>query len=258
MKIFKRDVLEVRVYDDRVSMGAAAAEMVGERICQLTERQETVNIIFAAAPSQDEFLAALGQQDIEWPRVNAFHMDEYIGLDREAPQGFGNFLEKKLFSRVALRAVHYLDGNAADIGAECRRYSGLLKAQPADIVALGIGENTHLAFNDPHVAQFNDPVLVKFVDLDEDCRRQQVNDGCFRSIGEVPTHAITLTIPALLQAGSLFAIVPGKRKAEAVWHTLYGEVSERYPSTILRQHPNARLYLDAESAGKIDQKKLPI
>src|SRR6185437_602712 len=157
MKIFKKDALEVRIYDDRVAMGSAAAEMVGQRINELLERQETVNIVFAAAPSQNEFLAAVGEQPVDWHRVNAFHMDEYTGLPGDAPQSFGKFLREKLFSRVALRAVHYLDGNAANLAEECRRYRGLLEEHPTDIVVLGIGENTHLAFNDPHVARFDDP-----------------------------------------------------------------------------------------------------
>lgn len=253
MKIFKTDALEVRVYEDRNAMGAAAAEMVGARIISLLERQALVNIVFAAAPSQNEFLAALGERQLDWHRVNAFHMDEYIGLERDAPQGFGNFLKERLFARVAFREVYYLDGNARDIGLECGRYSGLLEKLPADIVALGIGENTHLAFNDPHVARFDDPVSVKIVDLDEDCRRQQVNDGCFSMIAEVPTHALTLTVPALMRAAYVYAIVPGARKAEAVRQTLYGEIGPEHPSTILRRHRNAILFLDGES-----MRKLPI
>lgn len=253
MNIFHQDRLEVRVYDDRVATGSAAAETVGGRIDELLKRQAVVNVVFAAAPSQNEFLAALGQRKIDWHRVNAFHMDEYIGLDADAPQGFGNFLKERLFSRVAPGEVHYLDGNARDIVSECRRYSSLLETYRTDIVALGIGENGHLAFNDPHVALFDDPVLVKVVDLDADCRRQQVNDGCFATIADVPTHALTLTIPALMKAGSVYAIVPGVRKAEAVWHTLYDEIGPEHPSTILRGHRNAILFLDAES-----RRKLPI
>ena len=247
MKIFKSDALEVRVYADRSAMGSAAAEMVGERISRLLEGQETVNMVFAAAPSQNEFLATLRELHLDWHRVNAFHMDEYIGLDRNAPQGFGNFLRERLFSKVEMRAVYYLDGNAPDTAEECRRYSGLLEAYPTDIVALGIGENTHLAFNDPHVARFDDPVLVKVVDLDEDCRSQQVHDGCFSKISEVPAYALTLTVPALFRADYVYCIVPGERKAEAVRHTLFGEIGPDHPSTILRRHPRAVLFADEES-----------
>jgi glucosamine-6-phosphate deaminase len=186
---------------------------------------------------------------VEWDRVNAFHMDEYIGLDPDAPQGFGNFLRERLFSRVRMKETFLLDGNAKDVAAECRRYAALLEEFPADLVVLGIGENTHLAFNDPHVARFDDPALVKVVELDEVSRRQQVNDGCFLSIEDVPTQALTLTIPALMRAPFIFAVVPGRRKAEAVRRTLREEIGERWPSTVLRGHPGAVLFIDQESAG---------
>lgn len=251
MRSFNVDELYIRVYDERAAMGSGAAEMVADRINELLQLQATVNIIFAAAPSQNEFLAALGDQPIDWRRVNAFHMDEYVGLGEDAPQRFGNFLKERLFSRVGPGSVYYLDGGVEELGEECRRYSALLEAHPMDIVALGIGENTHLAFNDPHVAHFDDPVLVKVVDLDEACRRQQVNDGCFATIDEVPTHALTLTVPALMAAAFVYAIVPGRRKAEAVWHTLYGEIGPDHPSTILRRHGNAVLFLDKESMSKL-------
>jgi glucosamine-6-phosphate deaminase len=247
MKIFKKDALEVRIYDDRVAMGSAAAEMVGQRINELLERQHTVNIVFAAAPSQNEFLAALGGQPVDWHRVNAFHMDEYIGLDTKAPQGFGNFLKERLFSKVTLREVHYLDGNAANLAEECGRYRRLLETHPTDIVILGIGENTHLAFNDPHVARFDDPFWVKVVKLDKDCRRQQVNDGCFATLDEVPEYALTMTIPALLRATYAYVIVPGERKARAVDCTLNERITQRYPSTVLRRHPRGVLFADKES-----------
>lgn len=247
MKTFKKDALEVRVFDDRAAMGRAAAEVVRAKINDLLAWRPVVNIVFAAAPSQNEFLAAMAEMELDWRRVRAFHMDEYIGLDGNAPQGFGNFLRESLFSRVSLGDVHYLNGVAPDRQEECGRYSRLLESYPADIVVLGIGENTHLAFNDPHVARFDDPAGVKVVDLDADCRQQQVNDGCFATIGEVPTHALTLTIPVLFRATYVYAIVPGKRKAWAVERTLKEEIAENYPSTILRRHPHAILFADLDS-----------
>jgi glucosamine-6-phosphate deaminase len=250
MKEFKKDALGVRVYDDRVAMGRAAAEVVSAKIDELLEWRPVVNIVFASAPSQNEFLAALMDMAVDWRRVNAFHLDEYIGLGKDAPQGFGNFLRAKLFSRVPLGQVHYMDGLALDMQEECERYSRLLEKDPTDIVVLGIGENTHLAFNDPHVARFDDPVSVKVVDLDADCRQQQVNDGCFTTIGEVPTHALTLTLPALFSASYAYAIVPGKRKAWAVERTLKEEIGAGYPSTILRRHPHSLLFVDRDSAGR--------
>jgi glucosamine-6-phosphate deaminase len=139
----------------------------------------------------------------------------------------------------------------ADHQAECERYAALLREHPVDITCMGIGENTHLAFNDPHVAEFNDPRLVKIVDLDEACKQQQVNEGCFDHISQVPVYAFTLTIPALLEADQIFCMVPGAAKAQAVYHTLKSEVTEQYPSTILRKHAGAYLFLEKESAAKI-------
>ena len=229
-------------------MGAAAAAMAADRIRLLLQEREQLNIVFAAAPSQQEFLEALmADEGIEWERINAFHMDEYIGLSADAPQGFGNFLKDRLFGNVPLRSVHYLNGNAADAQQECDRYSALLR-QGIDIVHMGIGENTHIAFNDPHVADFKDPHLVKVVDLDYACRQQQVNDGCFETFNQVPTHALTLTVPALMQARYVFCMVPGPNKAAAVKHTLFDGISEKYPSTILRTHPQAVLFVDKDSA----------
>ncbi|HLI92494.1 MAG TPA: glucosamine-6-phosphate deaminase [Puia sp.] len=241
--------MTVRKFDSREGMGQAAAEAIAAAVGAVLRGKEVVRIVFAAAPSQKEVLRALAESEMAWGRVIAFHMDEYLGLEPGAPQGFGNFLRDRLFSKVPLKQVHYLNGQAADPLEECRRYARLLEQHPPDIVVLGIGENSHLAFNDPHAALFDDPLTVKVVELDANCRRQQVNDGCFATIEEVPTHALTLTIPALMQAGSVFGIVPGKRKAAAVWHTLHSEICERYPSTILRRHPNVALYLDEDSGG---------
>lgn len=250
MREIKKDKLQVNIYAGRPELGAAAAETLTARIAELLKTKEQVNIIFASAPSQNEFLAELLKKDIEWGNINAFHMDEYIGLHPDAPQGFGNFLKDRLFSHVNCRTVNYLNGNT-DPQEECKRYSDLLIKYPTDIVCLGIGENTHLAFNDPHVADFNDPLIVKVVDLDQDCRVQQVNDGCFSTIDEVPTHALTITMPALFKSTYAIAIVPGKFKANAIEHTINSEISEKYPSTILRRHDNAILFIDEDSASKL-------
>lgn len=253
MTSFFTDTLQVQVYPARAAMGAAAAEQAAVAVIRLLAQQPVVNIIFAAAPSQQEFLEALAvQPGIEWQRVNAFHMDEYVGLPADAPQGFGNFLHERIFSKVPFREVFYLNGQADDPAGECRRYAALLEQYPADIVNMGIGENAHIAFNDPHVADFNDPALVKIVDLDEACRRQQVNDGCFATIAEVPQYALTLTVPALMRGRYLFCMVPGEKKATAVKHTVQGQVQEKYPSSVLRTHAAAVLYLDEDSAAQID------
>jgi glucosamine-6-phosphate deaminase len=241
--------LRVRIYESRSAMGAGAATDVGDKINDLLAHKEFVNIIFAAAPSQNEFLYHLSKrQDVCWNRVNAFHMDEYIGLRKDSPERFGNFLKEKLFDKVSFHAIYYINGDASGIEAECEKYTAFLIQNPPDIVCMGIGVNTHIAFNDPHVADFNDPQLVKKVELDHVCRQQQVDDGCFDDLSKVPTFAITLTIPALIKANHIYCIVPGINKSSAVYHTINNEMNERYPSTALRKHLNATLYLDMDSS----------
>ncbi len=243
------DNLTVKVFETREIMGAAAAALTAAKIKELHARQDFVNVIFASAPSQNEFLAALSADGtVEWERVNAFHMDEYIELPENDPSTFASFLEDKIFGRRNFHSINYINGNAPSIGEECRRYAGLLTVFPPDIVCLGIGENGHLAFNDPPVADFNDPALVKMVKLDAECRQQQVNDGCFNRLGEVPAYAITLTIPALMAGKFIYGIVPGPQKAKSVYNTLNKKITESNPSTILRKHENVVLFLDRESS----------
>jgi len=240
---FRKDHLLVKMYGDRAQMGAAAASDVISKIKELLSTQDLINIIFAAAPSQNEFLAALSAAQLPWNRIRAFHMDEYIGLPADAPQRFGNFLHDRIFSKLPFAQVHYIDGNA-DEQTSCESYAALLKKYPADIVCMGIGENGHIAFNDPPVANFKDTALVKVVELEQPCRQQQVNDGCFDAINNVPLKAITLTIPALMSAAFIFCMVPGSTKTTAVYNTLHQNIIEQYPSTILRTHARAVLYID--------------
>lgn len=244
---FRVDALNVVVAPDRKTLGRLAAEEATAHLRKLLATQEEVRVVFAAAPSQLEMLAALiAAPDIDWSRVTAFHMDEYIGLPAEADQRFGRFLERHMFRHVPLRQVHYLDGGD-DPEEACRRYGQLLAEAPIDMVLLGIGENGHIAFNDPPVADFKDPLPVKVVELEEACRIQQVNDQCFAALGEVPTHAMTLTVPALFAGKALFCSVPGPTKRQAVMRTLEGPIGEACPSTILRQHPHCTLYVDHDS-----------
>ncbi|MBE7177490.1 MAG: glucosamine-6-phosphate deaminase [Mucilaginibacter polytrichastri] len=250
-----KNKLRKQIAPDRAALGRMAAGAVSMQIRKTGVKKAPLNMIFAAAPSQNEFLAALvADETIDWSRINAFHMDEYIGLPAGAPQLFSRFLSDRLFDRVPFRAVHLLDGNAADLQQECARYAALLEENPPDIVCMGIGENTHLAFNDPHVADFDDPQRVKIVELDDACRQQQVNDACFTTKNQVPTHALTLSIPALMRAPAVFCMVPGSNKAQAVAHTLNQPVSAVYPSTILRTHEQALLFLDTDSAALLHDK----
>ena len=246
------DKLNVKVYQTREEMGRAAAEEAAAAIRAAIAAKGEINMIFAAAPSQNEFLAHLiADKSIDFTKINAFHMDEYIGLPADAPQGFGKFLRERRFDRVPFKTVNTIDSTAADPEAECRRYAALLQAHPCDIVCMGIGENGHIAFNDPHVADFGDKAAVKVVALDETCRQQQVNDGCFARLDDVPTHALTLTIPTLTAPEAVFCIVPAKTKANAVYAALRGGITEACPASILRRHANATLYCDADSAARV-------
>lgn len=242
------DKLEVCICDSRDEMGLAAARDFADRVRLLLESKPAIRVVFAAAPSQNEFLDAIANDaSIDFSRIDAFHMDEYIGLPADAPQGFGNFLRRLIFDRRAFKSVSYLrgDGQAETL---CAAYAAKLAAAPVDIVCMGIGENGHIAFNDPPVADFQDPALVKVVRLDETCRMQQVHDGCFAAIEQVPTHAMTLTVPALAAASYHYCIVPTAHKAAAVKAALEGPVGEVCPATVLRTLPDSVLYLDAESA----------
>lgn len=249
VKEIKADDLKVRVYLNRGEMGAAAGADVAAKIKELLRTKGGIRMIFAAAPSQNEMLDALAADpEVDWSRIAAFHMDEYLGLPPGAPQAFGRYLQGRLFDRVKPGTVHLIDSSNGS-EAECSRYAALLTEAPIDIVCLGIGENGHIAFNDPPVADFDDPRLVKPVELDEACRRQQVNDGCFPDIDAVPKHALTLTVPALLSGAHLYCVVPGPTKREAVGRTLSEPIATACPSTILRRHPDCTLYVDLDSYG---------
>jgi glucosamine-6-phosphate deaminase len=254
MTIYQRDKLLIKKYDSRGEMGKAAALEVSGAVKKLLDTKPAVRMIFAAAPSQNEFLEALSRsEDMDFSRITAFHMDEYVELPAGAPQGFGNFLRGRIFKKCSFREVHYINGLAKDIEEECRRYSELLNREPIDIVCMGIGENGHIAFNDPGVADFHDPKTVKAVSLDPVCRQQQVNDGCFAGINEVPARALTLTVPALFKGGQIFCVAPAKNKADAVYFSLNNEIGEKYPASVLRNHGNAIMYVDRESGARLPE-----
>jgi glucosamine-6-phosphate deaminase len=239
---------EIAISETRDAMGRAAAHDIAAALRDRLAQQHNVRMVFAAAPSQAEMLDALASEPgIDWRRVTAFHMDEYLGLSAHAPERFGAWLTRHFFSRVALGAVHLI-GQEPDADREAARYAALLATAPIDIVCLGIGVNGHLAFNDPPVADLHDAKQVKIVELDAICRQQQVDDKCFAKLADVPTHAITLTIPRLLDAHQLFCVVPGAAKRAAVEQSLYGPIGAACPASALRTHPRCTLYLDRESA----------
>ena len=250
MKSFKKDLLNVNIYETRKEMGNAAAADIKNKILELLSKKESINMIFAAAPSQNETLAALLASDVDFSRVRAFHMDEYVGLDISRKESFARYLSDHVFSKAPFMEVHYLP---ATLPAEeaTAAYTALLEKYPVDVVLMGIGENGHIAFNDPPVADFADPHTVKRVALDDVCRMQQVHDGCFPDFDSVPKYALTLTVPALMRARHLICSVPAPTKAKAVLAMLTGPVGEVCPATALRKHKGAKMFLDKDSAQKV-------
>jgi glucosamine-6-phosphate deaminase len=248
---FRADSLAVAVYSTRTEMGGAAANYVADHLRQLLKSQEEVRIVVGSAPSQDEFFEFLTSPSnldgVDWSRVVVFHMDEYIGLPADHPQNFRAYQRDHLLANANVKTFHEIHGEASDIEAECERLTALLTENPIDLVCLGIGENGHLAFNDPP-GDFNDSRWVKVVELDATCRQQQVNDGCFSILDDVPTHAITLTLKVFQSALKLSGVVPASSKAAAVLATIEGPVSPACPATLMRLHPDARLFLDSDSA----------
>jgi glucosamine-6-phosphate deaminase len=238
------------IADSRAEMGQKAAEDIANELRKRLKSQPAVRMVFAAAPSQSEMLAALLLiPGIDWSRVTAFHMDEYLGLAPDAPQRFGLWLRRAIFDHLTFAAVHLLDPSI-DPEASAADYANKLAESPIDIVCAGIGANGHLAFNDPP-ADFNDPDDVKVVELDAACRQQQVDDRCFDSLDDVPTHALTLTVPLLLAADRIFCCAPGPLKKTAIRRTLQDPISGLVPSTALRTHSNWSLYLDKDSAADL-------
>ena len=240
----------LKIYPDRAAMGDDAAEDAAFVLRRLLDELDEVNALFAAAPSQSEFLASLAAKpDIDWTRVNAMHMDEYMGLAPDSPARFAHFLDQAIFGRIPLKAVYYV-GDAADDEAVLARYRRILHEKPIDIVFMGIGENGHIAFNDPPVADFEDPEDFKIVDLDEESRQQQVHDKTFPDLESVPKQAYTVTIPPMIQARERFCIVPSVLKAPAIRAALEDEIDTSCPASILRTVPT-RMYIDRPAAEQL-------
>lgn len=246
--------LAVEIHADRPALGLAAARSAAAYLHDVIAAKGEARVIFACAPSQNEFLAALlevsktGHTAVDWSRVTAFHMDDYVGLAATHPQSFRSYLQEHFLSRVKIGKFHPVTAEEPDAAAVCARYTAALSEKPIDLICLGIGENGHIAFNDPPVADFEDPALIKVVELDDACRHQQVADGCFPNFAAVPRHAFTLTVPVFRRARRLSIHVPGPRKAEAVKATIENPVSTACPASILRLHPDATLYIDQAAA----------
>ena len=245
-------LLDVQILDDADAVGAAAARDAVSVLGAAIRARGHANVMFASGNSQFTFFDRLASSGgVDWSLVTGFHMDEYVGLPAEHPAGFGRYMRERVVASLRPRAFHVIHGDTNDVDAECTRYTRLLDAHPLDLCCLGIGENGHLAFNDPPVADFDDPFDVKVVALDDGCRRQQVGEGHFPDVDAVPSHAITVTIPALLRARHVVAVVPDARKAEPVRAALEGPVDAACPASILQTRAHATLYLDRASAARL-------
>ncbi len=248
---FKIDLLKVEIFDEISEMGMASANFVEQKINAAIADKGVAHMILATGTSQFSFLKALKQKDIEWKRVIVFHLDEYKGISDQHPASFRKYLRERILDDVNPKKVFLLNGDSNDAKKIIREYSEALENHPIDIACIGIGENGHIAFNDPPVADFDDPKKVKIVDLDEDCRNQQLGEGWFPTLEEVPKQAFTLTIPTILSAKSISCVVPDKRKSKAVKNALQAQISTACPATILRTHPDVKLFLDKEAALEI-------
>ena len=245
--------MDIYINEDRAALGLAAGKAIAAALREQLAASGSATVAFAAAPSQNETLAVLiAEPGIAWDRVIAYHLDEYAGSTPDSPHAFRRFLQEHVFHRVAPKAFHQQRGEVEDPQAECERYAALLPPGGFDIALLGIGENGHLAFNDPP-CDFEDSSPVRVAKLDEACRIQQVHDGAFAALSDVPAHAFTLTIPTLMAANKIFVMVPGPTKAAAVAATLEGPITSQCPASILRNHKNAKLYLDQASASNLSR-----
>jgi glucosamine-6-phosphate deaminase len=245
------EALPVTICDDAAELGHLAAHDFARIVTEAVAANGEAAVILATGNSQLSFIAALHNQHIPWDRLTVFHMDEYIGLPADHPASFRRYIREKIAEVFHPKAVHYINGDTDDIGAELVRYTTLLAQAAPVLTVMGIGENGHLAFNDPP-ADFDTTEAVQIVTLDAACRAQQVGEGHFATVDDVPPQAVTLTIPALLKPPHVLTLVPESRKARAVKAALHGPVTPDCPASILRMQPHARLYLDRDSAALLE------
>jgi glucosamine-6-phosphate deaminase len=255
VEYFQVEKLKVEVYSSREAVGAAAAKASAEALKKLAALGKNFGVIFATGASQIEVLKVLTAiRDLPWSRVDGFHVDDYIGLPLDHAASFRGYLEEKLVGKVPMHSFVYIDGLAPNPEQTCRDYAEKLRSANPLLCLLGIGENGHLAFNDPGEADFNDPLDVKIVHLDELCRRQQAAEGWFKSVDEIPKSAITVTMPALFRVPKLVLSVVGERKANIVQRTFDDPITTACPSTILRRHPDATIFMDREAASQVQNR----
>ncbi len=247
IKTFEKDQLKVKIYKNTEEMGECSAVFVKEKIDAAIAEKGSANLILATGTSQFAFIEALKKKDIDWKKVNVFHLDEYVGISETHPASFRKYLKERILNIVKPANAYLIEGDAKDVDEVLNNYENLLKNHPIDIACIGIGENGHIAFNDPPVADFNDPKLIKVVELDEDCRKQQLGEGWFPTLEDVPGKAFSLTITAIMNCKAISCVVPDERKAKAVNNTINGPIAVSCPASILRKHPNTVLFLDNAS-----------
>jgi glucosamine-6-phosphate deaminase len=252
MKTIDIDNLKVSIYENIELMGQAAADFAAGKINKAIDERGLANLILATGASQFSFLKALKQKEVDWSKVVVFHLDEYIGISDSHPASFRKYLKERILDEVKPGQIFFLNGDAEDIEAELARYSQELSERTFDLACIGIGENGHIAFNDPPIADFNDPKLVKVAELDDACRNQQLGEGWFPTFEDVPKKALSLTIPAIMRCKTISCVVPDDRKAEAVKNALYAEISTACPATILRKHSDTKIFLDASAASHLE------
>ena len=250
---FRKDKLLVNIYYETNEVGIVAAFFVANELNSAINLKGSANLILPAGASQVLFLTHLQQQKIDWDKITVFHLDEYKGMPETHPASFRKYLKEKILDEVRPGKVYCIKGDAPDVESELSRYENLLRKHPIDVACIGIGENGHIAFNDPPKADFNDPKLVKVVELDEICRKHQLGEGWFSSLQDVTKEALTLTIPAIMSSKTISCVVPDERKAQAVFNTLNLEITTACPATILRMHSHAILHLDLLSSGLLPQ-----
>ena len=251
LQTFRAGDADVKVYASSTTAGGAAAEQSAQLIATAIAKRGRTRVIGATGNSQIPLIEALVDLKIDWRAVELFHMDEYVGMSSDHPSSFRYWMRTRIEEKVHPAKMYYLDGDAPDLDAEIKRYSQLLSEAPIDLAFVGFGENGHIAFNDPPVADFNDPAMVKIITLDDACRRQQAGEGHFKDVASVPERAVTITCTGLFRAAAWVCNVPDARKAEAVHNALEGPISEACPASLVRRHPNSFVFLEPGSASRL-------
>ena len=245
--------MNIRIFDSKIDMGSAAAEQAAAGINAAIQARGAANLILATGASQFEMMAALVKMPVDWSAVTAFHLDEYVGMSDSHPASFRKYLRERFVEQApGLHCFNYVAADGPDPAAECARVGALISENPIDVACVGIGENGHLAFNDPP-ADFETEAPYIVVDLDEDCRRQQLGEGWFPTLEDVPTQAISMGIRQIMKSRCIVCTVPDERKADAVRRTVQDDIGPDIPASILRTHVDCTLYLDAAAAGQLGQ-----